>query len=148
MDKEQHEFVDDMGHHMVGWGLPRNTGLIYAYLLLRTEPASLDQIAADLGIAKSGVSVGTRQLVAMGMARGMGERGSRRLLYEALHSVDAIFAARNTRAQDLMDRLRQGARAAPPGPARERLEDMAHVMEALLRELPALLTRLREGRRE
>lgn len=136
-----------MGQHMVGWGVPRNTGRIYAYLLLKTEPASLDQMAADVGIAKSGASVGARQLVGFGLARALGERGSRRVLYEALHNLDAIFAARNPQAGDLMERLRQGAAVSPSGPGRERLEEMADVMRELLEELPAVIERIRRRRR-
>ncbi len=65
-------FIEDMGQHMTGWGLARTTGRIYAYLLLQSEPVGLDRLAADLGIAKSGASVGARQLVAFGMARAVG----------------------------------------------------------------------------
>src|ERR1041385_3261277 len=90
MNNEMHAFIEDMGQLMAGWGLPRNTGRIWGYLLLRSEAAGLDRIAGDLGIAKSGVSVGARQLVQLGLARGLGERGSRRLLYEALPELEAI----------------------------------------------------------
>jgi DNA-binding transcriptional regulator GbsR (MarR family) len=136
-----------MGQHMTGWGVPRSTGRIYGYLLTSSEPVSLDRIAAELGIAKSGVSVATRQLVGFGLARSLGERGSRRLLYEALVSVEAILAARNAQTGDLLDRLHQGARAAPPGPARARLEEMADLMQELTEEIPRLLERIRQRRR-
>src|ERR1039458_3695257 len=54
MTRAQMTFIDDMGQLIPGWGIPRNTGRIYAYLLLQRELATLDDIAADLGIAKSG----------------------------------------------------------------------------------------------
>jgi len=133
---------------MAGWGLPPNTGRIWAYLLLQTGPASLDEIAGELGIAKSGVSVGSRQLVQLGLARGMGERGSRRLRYEALHNLEAIFAARNASLVTFLERLRQGTGVAPPGVARERLAEMADMVQALADEVPAFLQRLREMRQE
>lgn len=132
---------------MVGWGLARNIGRTYAYLLLRDEPASLDEIASDLEIAKSGASVATRQLVSFGMARAAGERGSRRVRYEALHSVEAIITARNAQATDLMRRFREGSAAAPPGAARERLQEMAEVMQELVDELPAIVRRINDRRR-
>ena len=75
----ERRFVEDMGRLMVAWSLPRTTGRVYAYLLLRPEAATLDQIAKELGVAKSGASVATRQLVSFGMAQAHGERGSRRL---------------------------------------------------------------------
>ncbi|HEY7199159.1 MAG TPA: transcriptional regulator, partial [Candidatus Dormibacteraeota bacterium] len=133
-----------MAQLTAGWGLPPNTGRIWAYLLLQPGPASLDEIAGELGIAKSGASVGSRQLVQLGLARGMGERGSRRLRYEALHNLEAIFAARNASLVTFLERLRQGTGVAPPGVARERLAEMADMVQALADEVPAFLQRLRE----
>src|SRR5712692_8694353 len=107
MNQEQRQFIEDLGQHMAGWGLPRTTGRIYGYLLLQSKPASSDQIAAELEVAKSGVSVAVRQLLALGLARTIGQRGSRRLLYEALFDLEAIVAARNAQIVDFVDRLRQ-----------------------------------------
>ena len=66
MTEAQMTFIEDMGQLMVGWGIPRNTGRIYAYLLLQREPATLDDIAGELHIAKSGASVAARQLAQLG----------------------------------------------------------------------------------
>ena len=132
---------------MLSWGVPRNTGRVYAYLLLRTEPAGLDEIATDLEMAKSGASVATRQLVRFGLARGIGERGSRRLLYEALHSVEGILAARNAQVVDLLSRLRQGAAVAPPGRGRRLLQQMAEVLQEVVDELPRMVRRASDRRR-
>ena len=142
---DQRAFVDDMGQHMVGWGLPRTTGRVYAYLLLQHGPVGLDRLCADLGIARSGASVATRQLVHFGMARATGAGGTRRLVYEALHDVDAIFTARNAQSRALVRQFQHGARAAAPGPGRERLETMAAVLQRFLDEAPALLARIRKG---
>lgn len=141
---EQHEFIEDMGQVMVGWSLPRATGRVYAYLLLRGEVASLDEIAADLGVGKSGVSVTTRQLVQLGLARGIGERGSRRLLYEALYSLEAIYAARTAQTVELLARLRQGARVSSNGTARKGLEEMAEMIQEFVDLAPELMRHLRE----
>src|ERR1700687_3770665 len=97
---------------MVGWNLPRTTGRVWAYLLLRGEPAVLDDITRDLDVAKSGASVGARQLVAFGLARSTGERGSRGVLFAALDRLDAMFAARSESARALQRLLHEGARAA------------------------------------
>jgi DNA-binding transcriptional regulator GbsR (MarR family) len=147
MTDEQHAFIEDMGQHMAGWGQPRNTGRIYAYLLLQGGPAGLDQIASDLGVGKSGVSVGTRQLVQIGLARGIGERGSRRLLYEALYSVEAIMAARNSQARDLLSLLEQASRLSPDGPGRRELHDMAGMLQDFMDRAPEVFRQMREQRR-
>jgi DNA-binding transcriptional regulator GbsR (MarR family) len=146
MTEAQEAFIEDMGQHMLGWGLPRNTGRIYGYLLLQPGAVSLDQISGAIGTAKSGVSLATRQLGQLGMARGIGERGSRRLLYEALPSLEAIFAARNAQALDLLERLRQGARAAGSASRREQLQEMAETMQNFLDLAPGLMQEMRSRR--
>lgn len=147
LTEEQHRFIEDMGQHMLGWGVARNTGRIYAYLLMREQPAGLDEIAEDLEVGKSSVSVGARQLVAFGLARAIGERGSRRVLYDGLYSVEAIFTARNAQAQDLLARLRQGARVAEAAESRERLAEMAEMLQEFIDHAPEVFRQLRERRR-
>jgi DNA-binding transcriptional regulator GbsR (MarR family) len=146
MTEAQMTFVEDMGQLMVGWGIPRNTGRIYAYLLLQREPARLDDIAADLSIAKSGASVASRQLARLGLARALGQPGSRRVLYEALYNLESIIAARTAQMHDLVVRLRQGARVAPRGQGRQRLQTMADWCEEWTRQLPLMMRRLAKRR--
>ena len=145
ISRAQTAFIEDMGQLMAGWGIPRNTGRIYAFLLLQHEPASLDDIVAALGIAKSGASVGARQVAQFGLARAAGQSGSRRVLYEALYSIESIIDARSGPLRDLQSRLRQGARAAPAGQGRQKLQMMADWCEAFADEMPLLARRL--GRR-
>jgi len=144
---DQRAFVEDMGQHMVGWGLPRTSGRMYAYLLLQDAPVGLDRLSADLGVARSGASVATRQLVHCGLARATGAGGTRRLVYQAHHDLSAIFAARDAQTRALTRHLRAGAALAAPGPGRERLAEMAEVMDRFLEEVQALLARFREGGR-
>jgi DNA-binding transcriptional regulator GbsR (MarR family) len=139
-------FIDDMGQLMAGWGIPRNTGRIYAYLLLQRELATLDDIAADLGIAKSGASVASRQLAQLGLARAVGQPGSRRVLYEALYSIESIIAARTAQMNELVARLRQGARVAPGGQGRQRLQAMADWCEEWTMQFPIVMRRLEKRR--
>jgi DNA-binding transcriptional regulator GbsR (MarR family) len=139
-------FIDDMGQLMAGWGIPRNTGRIYAYLLLQRELATLDDIAADIGIAKSGASVASRQLAQLGLARAVGQPGSRRVLYEALYSIESIIAARTAQMNELVARLRQGARVAPGGQGRQRLQAMAEWCEEWTLQFPIVMRRLEKRR--
>jgi DNA-binding transcriptional regulator GbsR (MarR family) len=147
MQREQLRFVDDMGQQLAGWGLPRATGRTYGYLLLQAQPVSLDDIAAGLEAAKSGVSVTVRQLLALGLVRGEAQRGSRRLLYEAMYDLEAMLAARSAQMIAFVERLRQGAEVAPPGRPRQRLDDMAATLQDLMGEIEALSRRSRERRR-
>jgi DNA-binding transcriptional regulator GbsR (MarR family) len=144
----QHDFIDHMGQQMVGWNLPRTTGRVWAYLLMRGAPALLDEIASDLDVAKSGASVGARQLVGFGLARSTGERGSRRVLFSAIDSLDAMFAARSASARALMRLLHEGARAASTSATRAKLTDMASgIGDILEREGAALGARRGKGKR-
>jgi len=148
MTAAQHDFVDHIGQQMVGWNLPRTTGRVWAYLLMRGGPAVLDDIARDLDVAKSGASVGARQLVAFGLARSTGERGSRRVLFSAIENMEAMFAARSESARSLQRVLREGARAASTSGTRTTLTDMASGIEEILeRESAALMARSRKGKR-
>ena len=147
LNLRQRQFVEGLAQDMVGWGLPRTMGLTYGYLLLRNEPASLDEIIAEVGVAKSGASVAARQLVSIGLARATGERGSRRIRYQALMDIDAVFAARNAQTRVFLARLKEGVAAAPAGPARRQLATMAGQIDEFLGDVPAVLRRIRERRR-
>lgn len=132
-----------MGQLMVGWGLPRTTGRVYAYLLLRPDPATLDQIAADLDVAKSGASVATRQLVQFGMARSFGEGRTRRLQYDALYDLEAIVAARTAQTRAFFDRLHEGARVAGTPSVKRKITAMTGALEGVFAQAPTLARRTR-----
>src|SRR4026209_2243317 len=121
----QHSFVDHMGQQMVGWNLPRTTGRVWAYLLMRGERAVLDGTPRRRDGAKGGARGGARQLVALGLARSTGERGSRRVLFSAIDNMEAMFAARSESARTLQRLLLEGARAASTTGTRATLNDMA-----------------------
>ena len=142
---EKH-FVEDMGRLMVGWGLPRTTGRVYAYLLLLSEPASLDQIARALDVAKSGTSVATRQLVSFGMARAHAERGSRRLRFDAIYDLKGLLAAREAQTRQFIDYLREGSRVAANGGTRRKISAMTSTIEDIIASVTAL-ERQRRGKR-
>ena len=146
MNKQQQRFVEDTGQLMVGWGLSRTTGRVYAYLLLRPIPASLDEISDDLRVAKSGASVATRQLIGFGMARTFGEGGTRRLRYDALYELDAIIAARTAQTLAFFDHLHAGARVASTPSVRRKITAMTSVLEGLFAQAPALARRTRKRR--
>jgi DNA-binding transcriptional regulator GbsR (MarR family) len=146
MTPAQKRFVEDMGQQMLGWGLARTTGRIYAYLLLRSEPASLDEIARELRIAKSGASVSTRHLMGFGLARSSGEPGTRRLRYAANHDLNTILVARAKQMQDFITRLHQGAAAATAAEPKRHLRRMSLVLEKAMDEITEVARRTEKGR--
>jgi DNA-binding transcriptional regulator GbsR (MarR family) len=144
----ERRFVEDMGRLMLAWSLPRTTGRVYAYLLLRPDGTTLDQIAKELDVAKSGASVATRQLVSFGMAQTHGLPGSRRLRFEAIYDLAGLLAAREAQTRVFMQRLREGARATSSSAARRRITEMTDAISDVVVELATLARRTkRKGRR-
>ncbi|WP_404479747.1 GbsR/MarR family transcriptional regulator [Novosphingobium sp. BL-52-GroH] len=94
LSQQDEAFLDAMAMLMAPWGWARPVGRIYAYLLLREEPASLDEIAADLGMSKSNASVAARTLEHCGNARRQGEPGSRRIYYSVPTDFSGPFVAK------------------------------------------------------
>jgi DNA-binding transcriptional regulator GbsR (MarR family) len=146
LTSNERHFVEDMGRLMVAWSLPRTTGRVYAYLLLRPESATLDQIAKDLEVAKSGASVATRQLVSFGMARTHRQPGSKRLGFDAIYDLDGLLAARELQTRLFMERLHEGARVASSSVARRKIAAMTHTIADVVGELTDLARR--QGRRK
>ena len=139
----QHDFVEDLGQLMASWGLPRNTGRLYAYLLLRSVPVTLDEIVTQLGIAKSGASIGARQLTGFGLARAIGERGSRRIRYEPVYSLEPMYDARRRQFDAFIACLLRGARAAAAGGPKQRMNEMASVVKQLEDDLTEVIAKTR-----
>ena len=147
MTTDEKHFVENMGRLMVGWGLPRTTGRVYAYLLLRPEPVTLDHIAKDLAVAKSGASVATRQLVGFGMARTHGESGSRRLRYDAIYDLQGLLAAREQQTQQFIEHLHDGSRVAAHAAVRRKMAGMTSAIEDVVASVTALSRRGKEAKR-
>ena len=89
-----------------------------------------------------GASVAKGQLAQRQTARSQWRPGSRGEIYEALYNLESIFAARTTQMKDLVTRLRQGARVAPGGQGRQRLQAMADWCEEMIHQFPLLIRRL------
>src|SRR5882724_9782153 len=106
----ERRFVEDVARLLTPWGVPQTAARLYGYLLLCAEPVSLDQISADLEVSKSSASVAARLLEMYTMARRHGQRGSRRLLYEASDNYEGMLSAQNRMLESGAALLRAGAR--------------------------------------
>lgn len=141
LNGEDLHFLESMASLMEPWGWARPVGRMYAYLLLRSEPATLDEIAADLGISKSNASVAARTLEHCGNAVRRGEPGSRRIYYSAPEEFGSPFAAK----ADLLSRLIrefevQTAREVPAEVA-NRLHDMGAFYAEMRDAMAAVIAR-------
>lgn len=146
LDEAQRRFIDDFGQMYARYGLALSFGRVFGLLLVSDEPISLDDIAATLGISKTGASVTTRELERAGVARRLGTRGSRRILYEATDDMDPIFAAMFARIRDSLATLQRAAPTLAEGRAKQRLRSMMALHEFWLRESASIMERWRSRR--
>lgn len=123
--EDQQRFIADMAALLAPWGMQPATASLYAYLMIRDEPATLDEIAADLGMAKSSASLAARALEQFGLARRHGERGTKRVRYGASESYSG-FLASQARLLDEIGRLAESrARSVATGETLRRLRYLA-----------------------
>lgn len=146
-DSPQGQYIDSHGVLLEQFGLPAATGRIFAYLLLRDEPAGLDDIARDLEISKSSASVGARHLLDAGVVRRLTRRGSRVVLYEAVDTFESLVETDIVRRAMLVEKWRQGIALAPSERARQRMAQLVDLYDFTLGETRATLERWRGRRR-
>lgn len=143
MTPEQEEFVNAMGDTLAGWQLPRATGRLYGYLLLRGEASSSEQLRAALSLSSGAVSTATRELVSWGLARTIPQPGSRRLMVEAAGGFEQLLAASHQRTRTFIRTLRAAEELTENTQAADRLRDVTNLFtsyvdagEQALRERP------------
>jgi DNA-binding transcriptional regulator GbsR (MarR family) len=135
--------VDDFGQLLARYGTALTLGRVFALLLLSDAPLSLDEIAAQLEVSKSGVSVATRDLERLGIARRLGRPGSRRVLYESMDDMLPIFEAQFNRIRQQLSLVQRADALVPRGRAKERLREMTALHEFWLAESEGIMARWR-----
>jgi len=140
-------FVEQVAQVLIPWGVAQTTARMYGYLLLVAEPVSLQQITADLGVSKSSASVAGRQLEMYTLARRRGERGTRRIFYEVSDNYEGTLTGQTRMLQALAELFRTHARRAAPGPARERLVEIADFCQVMFEATETAVRRWRERTR-
>lgn len=148
LSSDDEAFLDAMAMLMAPWGWPRPVGRIYAYLLLREEPATLDEIAADLGMSKSNASVAARTLEHCGNARRQGEPGSRRIYYSVPSDFSGPFVAKAELLERQVRMFAGQRERALPGAVTERFSrlsefytDMREAIEGVIADQAGSATR-------
>jgi len=145
--EDRRRVIEDFGGYFAQSGVPPTAGRIWGYLLLSREPVSIDRIAADLGMSKSSVSVGTRQLEQFMLARRSGEPGSRRALYEASRTGGRFFEQLLTSYRTVARVIDAAVGVSPDETVRARLEEMSRFFHLWIDEFTQLANRLEESRR-
>ena len=136
----QRDFILHWGEMGSVWGINRAAAQMYALLYLSPQPLTADEIGETLGVARSTVSTGLRELQTWGLARVVQLLGDRRDYFTALDDVWEMFRVilreRKRREFDpTLAMLRQSAATLEDSSAeaphtRERLRDMLDLFEA------------------
>ena len=136
----RHEFVLHFGEMGSRWGINRTVGQIYAVLFLSDVPMNAEEITEALGVSRSNVSMGLKELQAWRLVRLSHRAGDRRDWFttpgDLWEIVRILVEERRKREIDpTLTKLRElEMQAPPPGDA------AAHARIAQLRELIELLT--------
>jgi DNA-binding transcriptional regulator GbsR (MarR family) len=146
-DAARRRFIDDLGHLYARFGLSVTFGRALALLLLTDQPISLEDLAAQLEVSKSAVSVAARDLERIGLARRLTSPGSRRVRYEAGDDMVPLFEAQFGRIRLALPIFEQAEFLASPGRATQRVRDMIDLHEFWLAEADGILDRWRQRSR-
>lgn len=151
-------FVLHFGEMGSRWGINRTVGQIYALLFVSDRPLHADDITEKLGVSRSNVSMGLRELQAWRLVRMEHQPGDRRDYFSAPQDVWSIFRTlaeeRQRREIDptlsmLRAALLESPESAEERHAQERMREMYELIERVtdwfeeVRKLsPETLTRL------
>lgn len=138
--------ADEFGHAWARYGLALTVGRVFGLLLASDGALSLDEIATELQVSKSGASMAARELERSGIARRLGTSGSRRVLYEAAGSMEESFDATFARIRQGLDLILRSEPLLPAGPALERMRLMRELHEFWLAEIDGVKARWRRTR--
>ena len=77
------------------WGVNRSVAQIHALLYLSPQPVHADEIAETLGIARSNVSMGLKELLAWDLIQITHTLGDRRDFFTAPHAYKPVMYYRD-----------------------------------------------------
>lgn len=87
LTKTTEKFIVHWGEMGAKWGINRSVAQIHALLMVSPGPLPADEIAESLGIARSNVSMGIRELESWGLVRVVHKLGDRRDHFATLDDV-------------------------------------------------------------
>jgi DNA-binding transcriptional regulator GbsR (MarR family) len=138
-----HRYIVHWGEMGSRWGINRSVAQIHALLYLAPNPLHADEIAETLGIARSNVSVGIKELLAWELVQVTHTLGDRRDFFVALRDpwevIRVIVEGRKRREIDptlafLRDCVTEMASdAETPAEVRERIAGQLEFLETLTR---------------
>ncbi|TVP76153.1 MAG: MarR family transcriptional regulator [Gemmatimonadales bacterium] len=142
-------FIEKMGLHFEGEGLPRTAGRVLGLLMLRSEPASLEEISEALQVSKASSSTNCRLLERGGMADRVSLPGDRRDYYQVdPNMTERMLDAARRKVGTLLEIMEEARTSLPEDmhSALRRVEELHDFHTFLHHELGALHERWRVRR--
>ncbi len=140
----QQNFILHFGEMGSRWGINRTVGQLYALLFISEDPVNADQMAESLGMSRSNVSMGLKELQSWQLVKLQHIPGDRKDYFRAPDDIWLIFQTlaeqRRKREIDptitmLRDALMEPAPESPANDpdrfARQRMSDMLELIELL-----------------
>jgi DNA-binding transcriptional regulator GbsR (MarR family) len=133
------------------WGVNRTVGQIYALLFVTESQLNADDIGEKLGISRSNVSIGLKELQSWGLIRLSKVPGDRREYFTSLGDVQEIFrvvAAERRRREVaptlsvLREQLLVNVKTPEDAFAQERMREMHELVDDLQRMSPEAMAKL------
>jgi len=129
--EEKRAFVEGLASILAPCDIPLTAARLYGYLLVSEEPVSLDQIAADLGVSKSGACTAAQLLERMHSARRYAEPGTNRVLYGASDNNAGPLAEQSALFTALAKHMQTSGSKAASGVALKRVRMAAKFFFAM-----------------
>lgn len=133
-------FVLHFGEMGSRWGINRTVGQIYALLFISAQPLTADDLTERLGVSRSNVSMGLKELSSWRLVKLSHQPGDRRDFYSAPEDVWAIFKIlaeeRQRREVDpTLSMLRDALLETPGSPEDKHAQERMRQMHALIEQL-------------
>ncbi|QAX31654.1 MarR family transcriptional regulator [Leisingera sp. NJS204] len=130
-------FILHWGEMGSRWGVNRSVAQIHALLHIATNPMTADEICKVLGLARSNVSNGLKQLQAQGLVKVSRQQRNRRDHFTSIRDmfdlVDAVMAARHEREfaptlRALVGVMKEAKAENTPNAVKDRMGETLRVM--------------------
>ncbi len=144
-------FIERFASAMTEAGMPRMPARVFAALLIDDDGARTSaELAEQLQVSPAAISGAVRYLVQVGLVARDREPGGRRDVYRLYSDVwYEIFARRDAQMGRWVDSMREGmAAVGATTPSGKRLSETMHFFDYLRRELPELIDRWHDQKRD
>jgi DNA-binding transcriptional regulator GbsR (MarR family) len=146
-------FVLHFGEMGSRWGVNRTVGQIYALLYVSPQPLNADEIAEGLGLSRSNVSMGLKELQSWRLVHLQHRPGDRREYFATPEDVWSIFQVlaeerRKREVDPTLSMLRNALLESPGDPAERHAQARMREMHDLIELLTGWFEELQSMDRE